>query len=100
MPIVKASLGKACAYYTVERDVAGRLPDAPPALVAMCALICESAEGYRASAGSKLPRSVKDESDAFLECVILAHGFPRLRSGGCGHDILLAFSCKRRGFCP
>jgi hypothetical protein len=35
-----------------------------------------------------------------LECGILAHGFLRLRCGECGHDKLLAFSCKRRGFCP
>jgi ribosomal protein S27E len=26
--------------------------------------------------------------------------FLRLRCGECGHDKLLAFSCKRRGFCP
>ena len=31
---------------------------------------------------------------------ILAHGFLRLRCGGCGHDKLVAFSCKRRGLCP
>ncbi|MGK2900324.1 MAG: transposase zinc-binding domain-containing protein, partial [Burkholderiaceae bacterium] len=35
-----------------------------------------------------------------MECGILAHGFLRLRCGECGHDKLLAFSCKRRGFCP
>ena len=33
-------------------------------------------------------------------CGILAHGFLRLRCGDCGHDKLVAFSCKRRGFCP
>ena len=38
--------------------------------------------------------------DAFLECGLLAHGFLRLRCGDCGHDKLVAFSCKRRGFCP
>jgi uncharacterized protein (DUF983 family) len=53
-----------------------------------------------ASTGAALPRFVKDEFDAFLECGILAHGFLRLRCGECGHDKLLAFSCKRRGFCP
>jgi len=53
-----------------------------------------------ASTGSELPRFIKDEFDAFLECRILAHGFLRLRCGECGHDKLLAFSCKRRGFCP
>lgn len=45
-----------------------------------------------ASTGSELPRFIKDEFDAFLECGILAHGFLRLRCGECGHDKLLAFS--------
>ena len=53
-----------------------------------------------ASTDAELPRFIKDEFDAFLECGILAHGFLRLRCGECGHDKLLAFSCKRRGFCP
>jgi uncharacterized protein (DUF983 family) len=53
-----------------------------------------------ASTGAELPRFIKDEFDTFLECGILAHGFLRLRCGECGHDKLLAFSCKRRGFCP
>jgi hypothetical protein len=53
-----------------------------------------------ANTGAELPRFIKDEFDAFLECGILAHGFLRLRCGECGHDRLLAFSCKRRGFCP
>ena len=53
-----------------------------------------------AATGADLPQFVKDEFDAFLECGILAHGFLRLRGGDCGHDKLVAFSCKRRGFCP
>jgi hypothetical protein len=53
-----------------------------------------------ASTGAELPRFIRDEFDAFLDCGILAHGFLRLRCGECGHDKLLAFSCKRRGFCP
>jgi len=53
-----------------------------------------------ASTGSELPQFIKDEFDAFLECGILAHGFLRLRCWDCGHDKLLAFSCRRRGFCP
>ncbi len=52
------------------------------------------------STGAELPRFIKDEFEAFLECGILAHGFLRLRCGECGHDKLLAFSCKRRRFCP
>ncbi|HSM21720.1 MAG TPA: transposase zinc-binding domain-containing protein, partial [Rubrivivax sp.] len=53
-----------------------------------------------ASTGAELPQYIKAEFDAFLECGILAHGFLRLRCGEFGHDKLLAFSCKRRGFCP
>lgn len=32
-----------------------------------------------ADTGTELPRFIKDEFDAFLECCILAHGFLRLR---------------------
>ena len=50
------------------------------------------------AAGADLPQFVNDEFDAFLECGILAHGFLRLHCSDCGHDKLVAFSCKRRGF--
>ena len=53
-----------------------------------------------AETATGLPDFVKDEFDAFLECGILAHGFLRLRCAGCAHEKLVAFSCKRRGFCP
>ena len=41
---------------------------------------------------AELPRFIKDEFDAFLECVIPAQNFLRLRRRECGHDNLLAFS--------
>ena len=67
-------------------------------------LVQEHAETFfafvEAETGASLPQFVKDEFDAFLECGILAHGFLRLRCGECGHEKLVAFSCKRRGFCP
>ena len=50
MPMVRARLGNACAYYTVEKGLAGGAPGEPPAFVAMCAWICESAEGFQAAA--------------------------------------------------
>src|SRR5215471_21167741 len=53
-----------------------------------------------AESGAGLPEFVKAEFDAFLECGILAHGFLRLRCGDCTHEKLVAFFCKRRGFCP
>jgi hypothetical protein len=36
----------------------------------------------------------------YLDCGDLHNGFARVRCGGCGHEYLLAFSCKRRHFCP
>ncbi|MFZ1852905.1 MAG: transposase zinc-binding domain-containing protein [Nitrosomonas sp.] len=50
--------------------------------------------------GSGLSDFVKDEFEAFLECGILAHGFLRLHCANCVHEKQVAFSCKRRGFCP
>ena len=49
--------------------------------------------------GVGLPEFVKEEFDAFLDCGILARGFLRLRCADCGHEKLVAFSCKKRGFC-
>ena len=36
----------------------------------------------------------------FLECGNLEKGFARVRCGDCGHEYLLAFSCRGRWFCP
>jgi hypothetical protein len=36
----------------------------------------------------------------YLQCGILAHGFLRLGCDTCKKEVLLAFSCKRCGFCP
>ena len=43
---------------------------------------------------------VAREFRRYLECGILAHGFARARCAQCGHDFLIAFSCKGRGVCP
>ena len=53
-----------------------------------------------AKTGTGLPEFVKDEFEAYLECGILVHGFLRVRCADCAHEKLVAFSCKRRGFCP
>jgi DNA-directed RNA polymerase subunit RPC12/RpoP len=50
--------------------------------------------------GAGLPQFVKDEFEPFLQCGILAHGLLRLRCSTCARDTLVAFSGKRRGFCP
>ena len=50
--------------------------------------------------GSPLPRHVQEEFDAYLKCGRLEHGFLRVRCESCFDERLVAFSCKRRGFCP
>jgi len=53
-----------------------------------------------AKTGTGLPEIVKDEFEAYLECGILAHGFLRVRCADCAHEKRVAFSGKRRRFCP
>lgn len=49
--------------------------------------------------GKHLPLHVTKEFEAFLKCGVLAHGFLRFRCVDCKHERLVAFSCKKRGFC-
>ena len=50
--------------------------------------------------GSPLPRHVAREFEDYLKCGRLEYGFLRVRCESCHHEKLVAFSCKRRGFCP
>jgi hypothetical protein len=66
-------------------------------------IVREQLEGFLASTAHReqpTPRFVEQELRAFLRCGVLAHGFLRVHCDACGHDRLVAFSCKRRGFCP
>src|SRR5438094_4961487 len=47
-----------------------------------------------------LPAYVQREFYDYLQCGILAHGFLQLGCDTCPKELLLPFSCKRRGFCP
>jgi hypothetical protein len=46
-----------------------------------------------------LPRFIEEEFEAFLRCGRLEAGCLELECRCCGHSQLVAFSCKRRGFC-
>ncbi len=50
--------------------------------------------------GHIVPRVVERELDGVVGCGVLARGFARVRCGACGHELLVPFSCKRRGLCP
>lgn len=49
---------------------------------------------------TSLPRFVLSEFQDYLRCGRLEYGFVRVKYNGCRHEHLVAFSCKRRGFCP
>ena len=50
--------------------------------------------------GRSLPPHVHQEFEAYLKCGRLEHGFLRVRCATCRLERLVAFSCKKRGFCP
>ncbi|MCP4270644.1 MAG: hypothetical protein GY781_01580 [Gammaproteobacteria bacterium] len=55
---------------------------------------------YMSEQGRSLPLHVQKEFDEYLKCGRQDHGFLRVQCSSCHHERLVAFSCKRRGFCP
>jgi hypothetical protein len=53
-------------------------------------------EGIEGGVAAYIERDLR----GYLECGILACGFARARCASCGHDTLIAYSCKSRGACP
>ena len=49
MPLIKRRMGATLKYYTVDKGLSGRTPEAPPTYVGMCHLLCDSLETYHAS---------------------------------------------------
>jgi len=89
-------MAEACEkIFTYQR----RLPETTP-----CYQIVQTAlntfVANRENEGRPLPAYVTEEFDAFLKCGILAQGFIRLQCADCLKDLVVAFSCKTRGFCP
>jgi hypothetical protein len=54
----------------------------------------------RAEQAGGLPKFVLREVKEYLDCGILERGCALLACADCGLPRLVAFSCKRRGFCP
>lgn len=54
----------------------------------------------RAEQAGGLPKFVIDEFEAYLRCGILEHGIAHFACRRCGQSQVVAWSCKRRGFCP
>jgi hypothetical protein len=54
----------------------------------------------QARVGKKLPLFIHQEFDDYLKCGIPEFGFVRTYCYQCQYSGVVAFSCKRRGFCP
>ena len=62
---------------------------------------CVRQYGAELDAAGLINRQVESEVlERFLACGDLHHGFARIYCDLCGHDYLLAYSCKTRYFCP
>lgn len=48
MPLVQALLGDSCAFYTIDKGIAGGASDSTPAYVGMCHIFSKSIEIYQA----------------------------------------------------
>jgi uncharacterized protein (TIGR02118 family) len=51
MPLVKARLGDACRYYTVDKGIAGGAPGEPATYVGMCHIFSDSVESFQSGFG-------------------------------------------------
>ena len=61
---------------------------------------CLAAAQERSEHGYGYPAFVEREFKKFLDCGQLRRGFVRVKCAECPNEKLVAFSCKRRGFCP
>jgi hypothetical protein len=76
-----------------------------PSRTVLYQVIAEHVETFLASLtddpeATGFPASVQREFSDYVRCGILAYGFLRLSCDTCKHELLVPFSCKRRGFCP
>jgi uncharacterized protein (TIGR02118 family) len=51
MPLVKARLGDACKYYTIDKGLAGGAPGDPATYVGMCHIFSDSVEAFQKGFG-------------------------------------------------
>ena len=87
------ALSKSTAVYVRHR----------PETTLLCQIVQEYWPEFQAelaSHGRYLPAYVTKEFDEYLKCGRLEFGFLRVRCESCHDEKLVAFSCKKRGFCP
>lgn len=60
MPLVKARMGDACLYYTVDKGLAGGAPGSPATYVGMCHIFSPSVEAFQAAFGTHAKEILAD----------------------------------------
>lgn len=48
LPLLKARMGDACLYYTIDKGLSGGVPGTPAPYIAMCHIFSESLEAFQA----------------------------------------------------
>jgi len=96
--------GTACAWRRRVSAVTTKYVPRRPESTVLYALVRDSLETFvehaRERYAKPLPKYVVDTFRSYLRCGIPAYGFLRAHCDDCGHDLLVAFSCKGRGICP
>ncbi|TAN04590.1 MAG: EthD family reductase [Rhodanobacteraceae bacterium] len=60
MALVKAQMGAACLFYTVDKGIGGGAPGEPATYIGMCHIYCESVESFQASFGPHAKQILAD----------------------------------------
>jgi ribosomal protein S27E len=94
----------ACCMFLKMQDQVFKYTRRTPEKTVLYKIISENLETFLAETnmhdGRGVPSYVEKEMREYLKCGILAHGFIRVRCENCKKEGLVAFSCKKRGFCP
>jgi uncharacterized protein (TIGR02118 family) len=60
MPLVKARMGDACTFYTVDKGLGGGAPGEPATYIAMCHIYCDSVEAFQSGFGPHAAKILAD----------------------------------------
>lgn len=51
LPLIKRRMGEGLRYYTIDKGLGGAATDSPATYIAMCHLLCDTLDVYRAAYG-------------------------------------------------
>jgi hypothetical protein len=90
--------GAQLAFPAFSKPYASRRPE-ETILYRVVARNLRTFQAISEAENKRLAKHVNEEFESYLRCGVLAYGFLRLKCEGCKSERLVAFSCKKRGFC-